>query len=87
MVVDRDSGTQIQAFPIHEKTFVAPSGGMTGFDTHKGKYTILHAVENGTLKVDFPKNNSVLIELPAGADVSIDIDALYISYDAICWVS
>jgi len=86
MVVDRDSGTQIQAFPIHEKTYISPDTGMTGFNTKNGKYTTFHAVMDGTLQVTFGAN-VIVLDVLAGTDLSIDIDTDYIDYDAKCWVS
>ena len=90
MNIDRDSGSEIQAFPIHPDTYVSPDAGMTGLAIKNGKFSIIHAVSDGTLTVHFGYTGSttiITLDLPAGSDVSIDYRAETIDFTAKCWVS
>ena len=78
----QSGGDPIQAFPLGPGTYV---GTPTAMDMDG--YSIIHAVEDVQLTLQFSQNNSLVIDVPAGMDVAIDPQCDYLTATGKVWVS
>ena len=71
----------IQAFPVHEGTFVGTANGYTG------SAKILHAAEDGDITFEFADGTSVALSVTAGQDLAVDRDIQSITSTGTVWIS
>jgi hypothetical protein len=71
----------IQAFPIHEGTYVGtPSGYASGCN-------IIHAAEDCDITFDFGARGIVVVSALAGQDLAVASGIESITATATCWIS
>ena len=75
----------IQAFPVQKGTYIAPDGGMTGFDAVGRR--VLHVAADGTVTFHFRGGTSVSVDVMAGMDLAIGHGCEYIDADCKVWIT